>query len=1023
MPFPVIDQQLIKTAFRLVLAVLFALFLGGCGAPTTPTPAANPNPAPTGPVATGNPTVALAVTPVQAEAERPDVMSVASLSGLNAQAIKGPIELVSARNEWVSTVVQISPISGPAVLELPAIRSASSTIDPKQFKAYQVLPVKVDVNRAGFVRQTGLPAAVESLPRALLPLPIENGRIDLARCRHPQKPADTSASALGSNEPILIWLDLQIPTDAAAGAYRSVLTLADPTSAQLVANQPNLPRPPIATLRLSLEVLDFVLSDDRHLVMVAQVAWDSLKRHWPERFEVIQPNLLSRTDRNHTHAVATIDELQRLAQAHRAQIHIPRLQPTVKWPALKPPQIDWSEYDGILKPWMTGSAFPDQVPLGYWPLPKIDYLDNILLSPRLEYYAAAASHFDQLDWLRRAPVLIDKLTPGRATLDERIAMSAEAQRVIASHPRVRVQMPLELDEVQIADDRNANLIDPRATGRLNCVAPGLISSSPLRKWPENLTRPETFLRTDLRGLIPYAGAGGDQSDVRVWAWVAFLRNARVIEWGNCLPATPNLNEPADPGEITWFYPGSWFGTDQIVPTVQLKWMRRAQQDFEYLYLARERGSAANVLPMVRVLAKPVEIQANQTPDPTYSLLLGTADPIAWRDAFWLLGRTVMIREPGAAVDENKLANLNLDTFKWIEPIEKPVILPRTTQWTVGAPEPGFVGPWVNLRLGIDIYNASDTNLEENKLGFDVPAKGWLVQPAPVTIPKLTVYQVQRHPINARVDPLRTPVAKHEPVTLGFRSGYSGRQTPVEFVAPVTRSLRRTAPLRMNGSLDDWTAYDAIQLGPLVKLMSRPAMQQHELEMASTETQIYSGWTDTDLFFAFRVEGLSKNGSVLAARNFVDYQYGRAWGEDLCQVVVQAVYEDGTTGPLVHAALKPGGNVWVERKLDPRLHVNPWENFNPNPMVRYVATLEPTVWRGELAIPWPSLIAESKTDEFARQGKPNLPVMLKFNFVQHKRDTGESASWAGPIDIGRDDSFTGVIVLKEAERSDTPDSAR
>ncbi len=950
-------------------------------------------------------------------------MASATLSGLSAQPLKGPIELTSARNEWVSSVIYINPTSGPTVVELPALRAANSTIDPKQFRAYQVLPVPVDVNRAGFVRQTGLPAAVESLPRALLPLPIDgNGRIDLARCRDPQKPADTSAGALGSNQPIILWLDVQVPADAPAGTYQSVLTLVDPTLP--AANQANVPNPPKATLRMKINVLDFVLSDDRHLVMVAQVPWEALKRHWPERFEVIQPNLLSRSDRNHNDAIATLDQLMLLAHAHRAQIHVPRLQPTVKWPAQRPPQIDWTDFDGVLRPWMSGSAFPDQVPLGYWPLPKIDYLDNILLAPRLEYYAAAASHFDQLDWLARAPVMIEKLTPGRATLDERIALSAEAQRVIASHPRIRVQLPLELDEVQIADDRNANLVDPRATARLNCVAPGLISSSPLRKWPDNLDKPTTFLRTDLRGLIPYAGAGSDQSDVRVWSWVAFLRDARVIEWGSCLPSTPNLSEPADPGEMTWFYPGSWFGVDQPVATVQLKWMRRAQQDFEYLYLARERGSVLNVLPMARVMAKPVEIQPNQSPDPTYSLLLGTADPIAWRDASQLLGRTIMMRGPGIEVDQNKLAQLNLDTFKWIEPLEKPVILPRVTQWSVGSPEPGYVGPWVNLRLGIDIYNASDTNLDENKLSFeDLPSKGWQIQPAPVTIPKLTVYQVQRHGMNARIDPIRVPAAEHGPVRLGFRSGFDGRETPVEFIAPVSRSVRRTAPLRLNGSLDDWAAFDAIQIGPLVKMMSRPALQQHELEMASTESQIYSAWTETDLLVAFRVEGLSRAGNVLASRNFVDYQYGRAWGEDLCQVIVQAVYEDGTTGPLVHAALKPGGNVWIERKLDPRMHVNPWENFNPNPMVRYVATIENGAWRGELAIPWPSLVAESKTAEFNRQGKPNLPVMLKFNFIQHKRDTGESASWAGPIDIGRDDSFTGVIVLKEAERSDTPDSAR
>ncbi|HEX8322880.1 MAG TPA: hypothetical protein VF595_03100, partial [Tepidisphaeraceae bacterium] len=135
----------------------------------------------------------------------------------------------------------------------------------------------------------------------------------------------------------------------------------------------------------------------------------------------------------------------------------------------------------------------------------------------------------------------------------------------------------------------------------------------------------------------------------------------------------------------------------------------------------------------------------------------------------------------------------------------------------------------------------------------------------------------------------------------------------------------------------------------------------------------------------------------------------AWGEDVCQAIFQAVYEDGTTGPQVHVAVKPGGNLWVERRTKSG---EAWQPFESG--VRYAATLDKTVWRGELAVPWQALINAANTEAFARLGRPNRPTMLKFNFVQHKRDTGESASWAGPVDGGRDDAFSGVIVLKEPE---------
>jgi hypothetical protein len=361
----------------------------------------------------------------------------------------------------------------------------------------------------------------------------------------------------------------------------------------------------------------------------------------------------------------------------------------------------------------------------------------------------------------------------------------------------------------------------------------------------------------------------------------------------------------------WFYPGSWFGVDQPVPTVQLKWLRRAQQDFEYLRLAEQRGSRTAIFPIARVLAKPVEIQPGQAPDPTFGLLIGTANPKAWADLKPILVQILQSRGPGITPDENQIADLNQKTLYWMEPLERPVILPRVTDWNVGTPPPGETGTWVNLRLGFDLYNASDTKPVQNELFYD-PSRlspGWVVQPQPVSIPTLLVYQVASQGLNARIDPARVDIAKHTPVRIEFRSGDTGSRTPLDVVAPVTRSVRRKAPLLVNGSLDDWMSDDGLQGGPLVKMLNRPAVQAHALEYASTRTELFSAWGDDDFYLAFRVEGLSANKSVQASRNFVDYEIGRAWGEDVCEALFQSVYEDGTNGPQVHVAVKPGGKVW------------------------------------------------------------------------------------------------------------------
>ena len=57
----------------------------------------------------------------------------------------------------------------------------------------------------------------------------------------------------------------------------------------------------------------------------------------------------------------------------------------------------------------------------------------------------------------------------------------------------------------------------------------------------------------------------------------------------------------------------------------------------------------------------------------------------------------------------------------------------------------------------------------------------------------------------------------------------------------------------------------------------------------------------------------------------------------------------------------------------------------------------------MSIPWRAICDADR----------GVPALLRFNFAQHRTATGESASWAGPVDFGRDDAFTGVLYLREA----------
>jgi hypothetical protein len=117
--------------------------------------------------------------------------------------------------------------------------------------------------------------------------------------------------------------------------------------------------------------------------------------------------------------------------------------------------------------------------------------------------------------------------------------------------------------------------------------------------------------------------------------------------------------------------------------------------------------------------------------------------------------------------------------------------------------------------------------------------------------------------------------------------------------------------------------------------------------------------------------------------------------------VQPIYGDNTLGPITYVVCKPNGVCWVERKLDPRINLDPWAPMEGT-AVRYAADPDHGNWTGEVAIPWKIL----------SDPQHGMPKLLRFNFTQHIASTGESASWAGPVDFGRDDSFMGLLYLRE-----------
>lgn len=907
---------------------------------------------------------------------------------LSMRVAQGAIKLRGARNEVISFAVQINRITRPEDQDRPAsvrvtpMTQGTVAIPAANYSAYQVLLMPVDTNRAGFVRHTGSPVIARRLPRALLPLPLRDGSIAMTSLRESTAPNTAPRPVAPGGTPPVIWIDLQIPPTIFPGDYQARCELVEDGKV-------------VGQLPISLHVDDFLIPDERHLAMMGKLDYASLIRHYSV-FSGIEPHLLSRRDPRFAAAVKVLDDLVKLAQSHRLSVVIPELRPAVKWPFGKPPQIDWADFHTIVNPWLTGNAFSDLVPLGHWPIPQADRLYNYATSKRLEYWAAAAEYFEQQEWLDRAAIDVPPRSEGRASLQDSLEISRLAAQLLAAHPRVRVSLPLEEELVQQATPENPGLIPWGNLDRILFAAPGIASAGGA-KLPQGVgTR---FMRTDLPGLIPYIGAGADEREVRLIAWLSFLRDARLVQWAGVLPDESSPQQEALIDRVVWFYPGSWFGVEGPVASLHLKWLRRAQQDYEYLYLARQRGQHPRALVLARLLTKPVELRVGQRPDSVDALLSGTADSDAWDQALTLLARTIRLSAPGQVSNDAAERQLTIDLSNWSQLHEKPVLLARSVDYEVA--DHGRV---VALRLGLDIYNAADRQPENNQLQWGAAPAGWTAPARTVNVPRLGVYNVDRFFLHARIDTDRITPESRQPVRITFIDGYSGKLHGLQVALPVAWCEFRAGPApSVDGSLGDWMREDALHEGKLVEMLSRPAVQRQQLRYSLTPSAVYSTWTLAALYVGFNVEGVD-GPTHNFNRNYTDREFRRAWGEDVVEVLMQPIYEDSSVGPLLHLACKPQGQIEIARRLNPKLNATPWQAFTGADIL-YGATALRNIWRGELAIPWEAI------NDPAHRGQ--RPVALRFNFAQHRGLTGMSATWAGPVDHGRDEQLMGLLSIREA----------
>jgi hypothetical protein len=380
-----------------------------------------------------------------------------------------------------------------------------------------------------------------------------------------------------------LWIDLHIEKGTPPGVYAGAIELS-------VEDQR------VAGLEVELTVWPFVLPDEPEVPVIVEVDHRALIRHLVDGTQVSSDYW---ADAPQAAAVnESILGTVRLLREHGLTPVLPHLKPKVAPDARGEAQIEWALFDTITSPLMDGSAFDDRLGLkvGYLPLDDVfDFRDSPSGTAAGEsllrkYVTRCVAHYKEKGWFDRAYAVLpfgiaDPAAPDLTAQLSELLSSASAGEIRLASPL----FPQDMTPYGWTGFRFASLEDAVDVW----LPPAQFYDRP--KLDEERDRGgQTWLSVD---RPPYSGSvsiHAKEPSARVLTWQAIVAPAAALHVG-VVNDWPNGAGSASPEACirhkpdTLIYPGREFGLAAAVPSLRLKWLRRAAQDAAYVRLLREQG--------------------------------------------------------------------------------------------------------------------------------------------------------------------------------------------------------------------------------------------------------------------------------------------------------------------------------------------------------------------------------------------------------------------------------------------------
>lgn len=864
------------------------------------------------------------------------------------------VGLFAAGNETVS--FQIVVEGGPAGVEGLKLTfsnfsgsKADSTILADRAKVFRMWPVGVSEYPAWYLRLSDSVPKPARFYDALIPS---------------DAPQYGMPYTIKPNERLALWVDLSVPRGAVAGQYVGGVTLTANNA------QP-------AGLTLKLRVYDFVLPDTRAMLTVGGFDHQRLFSYFLRRGgKPFVPTWLDRSDPLVRDGLVLIRQFMTLAHEHRLDLFDRSIRPVMKRDPAGAVQLNWEDYDAVVKPYLDGTAFEDRIGCPAWPGPvdetwpdpqRYGGLDSQLYRTTVSsIFAQTGKHFEQMNLADRLFVWPLHGTGGAEGYQTfaaiaRLARAGWPNAMILSDlppqpPEETLWKPTE-DFSQLFDmlAPPAHMLDPKLQKTL------ARDGAPLRG---------AYLAPGLPPYMPSLDVIASPADVRAIPWLAARDGLTGLLIPDVLNWQGNPYEVAPRNEPRLFYPGNFAGLNAVVPSVRLKRLRRGLQDASYLWLLRQRGRQTVGTAITNSLARYVGLEGcgDNYLDPR--LEGWAADAKSWENARRLLAEEVLSAiHPDAQTAQQVLAQ----RVSW-QQFDEAARNVRVEQ-VVTHVEPVENGKDLRVRIRADVYNElSRPSQVSLKLG---------------TLPEgFTVVKGQD-----QAEPLAP--AERRSLELSFTGGYlptsaEGKMAiPLEMTVDMQRRFELKAhatllvspssgkPITVDGDLSDWPVRAGNSAGQFRLIGRRGAIGEG---LASRQTTAFVVHDGQNLYVALRCDIPRDEPLISRPTNMVHYEQLMASGEDLVEILLDPGAKGQSAEDLYHLVIKPNGVLLAEKGVqsDPPLgKVQPWAAD-----AKVAVRRGDNVWIVELSIPLSSF------------GPAGQERFWGVNFMRYATGVAESSSWSG-----------------------------